>query len=208
MTAPEQDRPAEATAPLQGRPPAEMSRRERRRAFRPRRAIPAIVTAAALAAATILIAVEVITALVSHRAGNVLPVPYLARLGRDTRWADPLALAVAALIAALGLLLLLLALWPGRPRVIALAFDDPAALVGITVAGLRRQLAQAARTVDGVTGARVRVRRGGVRVRAVSPLRDPQGLAEQVEHAVTGRIRELAPLHPPRVHVTVRHRED
>ncbi|MEV5753628.1 DUF6286 domain-containing protein [Actinoallomurus sp. NPDC052308] len=196
------------TASEQGRPPATMSRRERRRAFRPRRAIPAIVTAAALAAAAILIAMEVITALLSHRAGNVLPVSYLARLGRDTRWADPLTLAVAAVLAALGLLLFLLALWPGRPRSIALAFDDPAVVLGITVAGLRRQLAQVARSVDGVTRARVTVRGHRVRIHATSPLRDPRGLTEQVEHAVTGRLRDLAPLHQPRVRVTVRHRED
>ncbi|GAA0338969.1 DUF6286 domain-containing protein [Actinoallomurus spadix] len=195
------------TASERERPPA-VSRRGGRRVFRPRRAVPAVLAAAALAAAAFLIAVEVITSLLSHRSGSVLPVPYLAGLGRATRWADPLALAVACLLAVLGLLLILLALWPGRPRVIALAFDDPDVVVGITAAGLRRQLAQAARNVDGVTRARVRLRRGGVRVQAASPLRDPRGLPEQVERAVTGRLRELAPLRPPHVRVTVRNRED
>lgn len=196
------------TASEQTRPPKTISRRARRRAFRPRRTIPAIVTAAALATAAILIATEVIAALLFHHPANVLPVAHLVRLGRDTHWDDPLALTVSGVVAALGLLLFLLALWPGHRRVIALACDDPDVVMGITALGLRRQIAQAAQSVDGITRARITVGQRRIQIYAVSPFRDTRGLAEQVHHAVTERLDQLAPLRLPRLRITVRHRKD
>lgn len=59
-----------------------------------------------------------------------------------------------------------------------------------------------------MASARVRVRRRYVRVLAVSPLRDSEGLGALVETAVRTRIGHLAPLSPLRVSVTVRQRED
>lgn len=188
--------------------PEATPRRAERRAFGPQRTFPAVLTAAALATAATLVVAEVITALLFHHPANVLPVAGLARLGRDTRWDDPLALAVAAIVAVLGLLLFLLALTPGRRRAIALASDDSDTVVGITVRGLRRQIARAATSVDGITHARVGVGRRSLRVRATSPLRDTHGLAEQVRGTITERLEELKPLHPPRLHVTVRCRKD
>lgn len=187
-------------APRTGRPPAD-------RAFRPRRAFPAAVTAAVLGTVAALIAAEVIAALTGGSAG-LLPVTWAARFGRGTSWDAPIPLAVASAIMALGLLLLLLALLPGRPRAIGLRCDDPDAVMGITPRGLRRHVARAAESVDGVSRARVRAGRRHVRVRASSPLHDIGGLDEQVRRTVTERIEELAPLRPPRLRVTVRHRRD
>jgi hypothetical protein len=176
------------------------------RAFRPGRVLPATVTAAVLTVVAALVAMEVIAALVG-RPVNVLPVAALARLGRQTRWDAPLALAVAAVASAVGLLLLLLALRPGRPRTIALTWHDPDTVLGITPHGLRRQTAQAAESVDGITRARTRVRHRHVRVRATSPLLDVRDLDDQVRHAVEERLAGLAPLRPLRLRVSVRRRE-
>jgi hypothetical protein len=182
-------------------------RRAARRSFGPRRVLPSVVTAALLAAAAIILTVEVVGALVGRPPG-VLPVVDLARLGRSLRWDDVLVLAVASLLAALGLLLLLLALRPGRLRAIPLRSDDANMVLGIARPDLRRYVARAAEDVDGVDRARVRVRGRRIRVRAVSPLHDVGGLTDRVRGTVTERLDELAPLHRPHLRVTVRHRED
>jgi hypothetical protein len=189
------------------RPDARAQRRAAARAFRPRRVLPAVVVAALLAAAAILAAIEVISTLVNRRV-HVLPTGWLARAGRDVHWDDPAALAVAAVACALGIVLIALALIPGRSRMIALTSGDPQTVTGITRAGLRRYLAAATTSVDGIARARVRLGRRRVRVRAASPLRDARGLSGQVEQAVTARLDELAPLRPRRVRVTVRKKED
>lgn len=186
------------------RPP---SRRAVRRAFGPRRVLPSVVTAALLAAAAIILAIEVVGALVGRPPG-VLPVGRLASLGRSLHWDDWLVLAIASFLAALGLLLLLLALRPGRLRAIPLRSGDANVVLGIARPDLRRYVARAAESVDGVDRARVKVRRHRVRVHAVSPLHDAGGLADQVRSAVAERLGELAPLHRPHLRVTVRHRED
>lgn len=183
------------------------SRRAVRRAFGPRRVLPSVVTAALLTAAAVILAVEVIGALVGRPPG-LLPVADLARLGQNLRWDDVLVLAVASLLSALGLLLLLLALRPGRLRAIPLRSDDANVLLGIARSDLRRYVARAAQSVDGVDRARVKVRRGRVRVRAVSPLHDVAELTGQLRGAVAERLGTLAPLHRPHLRVTVRHRED
>jgi hypothetical protein len=165
------------------------------------------VVSAALAAAAILIAAEIISALLD-RAPLLLPMTSLARLGRTTHWDHLSALIIAGAVGAAGLLLVALALWPRRPRAVALASDDPDVVLGISRGGLRRHLAQAAEGVDGIARAKVKIGRRRIRVRAASPLRDTRGLVDRVRQAVTDRIDRLAPLRHPEVRVTVRRRKD
>lgn len=182
-------------------------RQESARAFRPRRVVPATVAAVLLAAAAILTAIEVVAALLGRQA-IVLPVGRLARLGQNTRFDDPLAITAAAVLCVLGLTAIILAVKPGRPRLIALHSPDRQTVIGITRTALRRQLAAAATRIDGIGRARIRVRRRRIRVRATSPLRDPSELAAQMTDTVTVRLQELAPLRPLRVRATVRRRRD
>lgn len=190
------------------KPAAGARRRGRatRRAFRPLRVVPAVVTAALLAIAAILVMIEVVAALL-HRSVAVLPVTWLAWLGRTSYWDDLHVLAGAAAVAAIGLLLLALALSPGRPRAVTVKCDDPDVLMGVTRPSLRRYAEDAAQGVDGITGARAVSGRRRVRVRATSPLRDARGLTDEVRRAVEQRFEELALLNPPRLRVTVRSRE-
>lgn len=194
---------ADGTAPGPPRPVGRAERREAARAFRPRRTYPAVVTAGVLAAAAVLITAEVVAGLIGRRA-HVLPVSWLTRFGHDTQWHDPAAIATAAIACLLGVLLIALALVPGRPRVIALTSHDPDTVIGITRTGLRRYLAAAATGIDGIARARVSLGRRRVRVKAASPLREARGLPQQVHQAVAGRLEDLAPLRPLRVRVTVR----
>jgi hypothetical protein len=191
--------------------PATGDRRSLRRAthvFRPLRALPATIVALLLAVVAALVAVEVIGGLFGSPPG-LLPVEQLGKLGRETHWNDSLTFTVCGVAVLLGLLLLLLALKPGRPRAVVLASEDPQVVMGIESSGMSRHLARAAESVPGVSSAQVAVSARRVRVVASSPLRDTAGLDEQVRTAVTERVDELAPMAGrPTVRVTVRRRQD
>ncbi|MEU8269067.1 DUF6286 domain-containing protein [Sphaerisporangium sp. NPDC049002] len=209
MTSPELHHDAgrdPGTAPLV--PPADekAQRRAAVHAFRPRRTVPAVVTSLLLAAAALVTFVGAVAALARGRA-QVPPLTWLAPVGR-THWSDPAALTTAAVACLLGILLLVLALTPGRPRAIPIASEDPRTVTGITRTGLSRHLATVAAKVDGVSRARVRLRRDRVHVTAATPLRDASGLPDEVTQAVVTRLEELRPLRPVRVRVTVRQRGD
>ncbi|MFF5208792.1 DUF6286 domain-containing protein [Streptosporangium sp. NPDC000396] len=166
--------------------------RAARRAFRPRRVIPATITAALMVVIGALIAVEVISALLGK---PVRWVPYdrLLSWASSTTWNDPVVMAIAGLITALGLLLVLLALVPGRPRLIPIRTGDPDLIVGMQPRGFTRALAHTARQVPGVDRATVKLRGRTAQVTAHSPLRDTTGLAQAVQRAVTERIAALGP---------------
>jgi uncharacterized protein DUF6286 len=200
--------PAAATpAPVtDASPPDRGQARATARAFRSRRTIAATIVAVVLAALAILAAVEVISRLADHPA-RVLPVDRLTELGRDTRWDDPLALAVSGVVAAVGLLLLLIAVLPGRSPVVPLAVAAPDLVAGITPRALRRDAAAAAREVAGVTRASATLHGRRLRVRADTLLRDPGDLAERVRQAVTARLDLLAPVRPVRVRASVRRKK-
>lgn len=181
--------------------------RATRRAFRSTRSIAAIVVAALLAALALLAAAEVISRLLDRPLRLPL-VDRLTRLGRDTAWDDPFVLALAGAIGVVGLILLALALWPGRGRALPIDLGESAMVAGITRTGLRRLAAEAATTVDGISSASARARRRRVTVRVASPLHDPTGLAEQVNRTVTSRIERLALLKPPTVRVRIHSRRE
>jgi hypothetical protein len=209
VTTIEQPRPtARALDRRPGTPVAERAaRRETAHEFRPRRSIAASIVAAALAAASALVAIEVIARLIDESNG-VLPVDRLAELGRETRWEDGLTFTIAGLAIVLGLLLLWLALWPGRPRAFGLVSGEPGVVMALSRPALRRIATQAAETVDGVSSARARDRRGSVTMRVDTPLRDPGDLADQVRRRVAERIDGYVPLREPRIRVDVRRRAD
>lgn len=183
------------------------ARREVSHQFRPRRSIPASIVAALLAAASALVAIEIIVRLIDDSQG-ILPVERLAELGRETQWDDALTITIAALAIAFGLLLLWLALWPGRPRAFGLASGRPGVVLALSRSALRRIAIHAAESVDGVSRARARDRRGSIVMHVDTPLHDPGDLAEQVRRRVAERLGEYQPLRQPRVRVDVRRRVD
>lgn len=191
--------------PTQAADRAEQRRQLRavRRAFRPRRVLPAVVTAATLAAVALFTLVEILATSLDPSA-NVPPVEWLTSLGRTTRFDDPLAIITATALCVLGIVSIILALKPGSSRLIALVSLDQQTVIGITRTALRQQLTDAATRVDGIIHARVQVNRRRIRVRATSPLRDTRGLAPQIDEAVSDRLQELALLRHLRVCSTVR----
>jgi hypothetical protein len=182
-------------------------RKEALSAFRPRRVLPAVLAAVVLAALAVFAALDDVAAHEDPSA-EVPRVSTLEHAGRTLRWDDPAALAIGSIAAALGLILIAIALWPGRGNIIPIASSDAITVTGITRRGLRRCLADAATLVEGIDAAKVRVGRRHARVVATSTVRDPYGLRGQVRDCVSAELDELALLRPLQVRVQVRRRKD
>ena len=174
---------------------------------RGRRSALTIVVIVALLGSAVLAATA---ALQIHAGGHMTvlgDIGTVARTLRDTRWHDPAVLAGGIGTAVLGLLLLTAAFTPARCTLIELTEPDPRTAVGLTRRGLRRDLHATACAIDGIIAARVRLRRGRVRVIAVSPLRDMTGLPQALHGALQARLTDLAPVRPFTVRVRVTARE-
>ncbi|MEV8633451.1 DUF6286 domain-containing protein [Streptosporangium sp. NPDC051023] len=173
------------------------------RAFRPRRVVPAVITAALMTVAGVVVAAEVISALLG-RPLRWIPYDRLLAWASSTTWDDPGVLLGAGVITALGLLLVLLAIVPGRPRLIPVRTGDPDLIIGMQPRSFTRALAHAAEQVPGIDHARVRLRGKTAEVTAHSPLREPAGLVEAVQRTVVERIAALGPLKDYPVRVNLR----
>ncbi|TDC74757.1 DUF6286 domain-containing protein [Actinomadura sp. 7K507] len=175
--------------------------RAARHAFRSRRVRPAMVGALLLTAASVLAAIEVISALFDRPAG-IFPYGWVS----DAAWDDWYVLAIFGALALLGLLFLLAALMPGKSRMVPLHGRDPNLMMGVSRRGLKRAVAAAAEDAPGVSGVRrVRLRRRRVKVVAKTPVHEPAGLDEGVAEAVRDRLDRLDPLPRRSVRVRMKH---
>ncbi|WP_046471340.1 DUF6286 domain-containing protein [Allosalinactinospora lopnorensis] len=195
----------EETEEIERRPDSSAERRTRRlavRAFRPRRSWPAFLAGLVLLAAAVIIAAEIISTLAGAPL-RILPFDRVAQVA-DARWNHPAVQVASGVLVLLGLLLVAVALLPGRGGYLPLRTGDPALVVGLSRSGMRSALAAAAREVDGVEDARVSVGRRRVRVRASTYLRTAEGLRDAVGDAVRERLAELDPLHSLTVRTRIR----
>jgi hypothetical protein len=196
-----------AEAPLRESAPFPSEAQRAKRAFRPRRVLPAVLSALLLAVAAIALAMEDISTKVSGKP-DLVPNSTFGHLARQTQWSSHGVLAVGAAAAAIGVVLLVLALVPGRSRLLPVQSADPQTVTGISRHSLRRYLADAATTVDGISSASVRLHRKSVTVIARSHLRDISGLRPGVTEAVQDRLDSLRPLTPLALRTKLRRKED
>ncbi|MGP3954622.1 DUF6286 domain-containing protein [Nonomuraea sp. 3N208] len=175
--------------------------RRAKKALRPARTLPGAVVSLALAAGLGATAAEVVSALLGHPLGWV-PVNELVELAGDTTWPE---MATAALVTAeAGALMLLLAIVPGRCRLVPVQTSDPLIVIGITRSGLRRTLRAAAQQVAGVDKARVRLRRGTIEVTVVTGAESSGTMLRQVGTAVGDRLAGVGTLGAGQVVVRLR----
>ncbi|GAA4059284.1 DUF6286 domain-containing protein [Nonomuraea soli] len=181
----------------------EAPRRRSTRALRPARTPAGVALATLLTVSLSLLAVELICALMGSPLG-LLPLDELIELGGRHVWAE---LSVAGLVlAAIGMGMLLLAALPGRTRLAPLETADPLIVIGITRSGLRRSLRDVAQQVDGVTKARVQLRRRTIEVTVITREDCPGSLLRQVGTAVGDRLAALGALCGGEVVVRLRRR--
>lgn len=168
---------------------------------RPRRAIPAALLALALLATC----VAVVWSLLQRLTGAREFISYHGIAGRlhTVAWDDRQVLIAGAATALAGLVLLALAVLPGRAVVVPLTGAEDFA-AGVARRGLRGALQDAAQSVEGVRSARVRLRRNRVRVTARTGYAHTASLAEAVSAAVEERIGRIGACPAPRVTTRLR----
>ncbi|WP_330179762.1 DUF6286 domain-containing protein [Nocardia sp. NBC_01503] len=157
---------------------------------RPRRVVPAVL----LALTVLALCVVAVISLTGRLVGRSELVSYDALAGRlhGAHWSDGIVLGAGMAIAAAGLVLLLIAVLPGRPVVVALdeLGDSPA---GIARRSLRADLRRAAVSVHGVESPRVRLGDKKIRVSARTGRAETAGLDTAMREAVTGALDRIAP---------------
>ncbi|MFI9408186.1 DUF6286 domain-containing protein [Nocardia sp. NPDC052316] len=157
---------------------------------RSRRAGPAIVVAVLLLAGCVAVTVSLIQRLVG--AHEFVSYDSVAADLHGMQWHDLPVLGVGIAAMVFGFVLLALALWPGRAAVLPLAADDGIS-AGVTRGGLRTALRSAAGTVDGVSSARIKLRRKAVKVAARTDRAGSEGLPEEICERLTRRVQEIGP---------------
>jgi hypothetical protein len=200
--------PPERDVSISDLPPGERGRGHRtHRRWSARR-----ITAALVAVVILVAAVAALVDVIAVRAGR--PAAAWRRHLADelaTRPVDDVwMLTGAAVAAAVGVWLIVLALTPGQRRWLPLHFpaDCPRVRAFLDRDGASGLLRDAAMRVPGVGAARVLVGRHRIRARADIRFRDPQRVKDDLT-AVLGEERDqLALARPPRIVVRVRRRTD
>ncbi|MEW6476040.1 MAG: DUF6286 domain-containing protein [Actinomycetota bacterium] len=146
--------------------------------------ILAVAAALVLAAAGLLVAVEIAWAALGHQP-LVIPYDDWYTSARDNRWDASGPRSLFLVLAAAGLVLLALQVIRARPRSIPL--DDRQTRAGISRRSLEQALARAVGAEDGIARARAKV--GRRKARVVAATRRTQGdLAPRVEEATRRRL--------------------
>jgi hypothetical protein len=169
---------------------------------RPRRAIPATLTALVALAVCALVA----TVAIQLAAGQppVFSYQTIAANLHRAQWRDLVVAIVGGAVALVGLILLLTAVIPGRAMVLPLGADDTELVAGISRRSLLLTLRSAAGAVEGVATVRLALRGRTVAVRAHADRVDDTGIADALREAITGRIAQLSPATTPTIKVRVR----
>ena len=183
------------------------ARHKARLTFRPRRTIPGVIVAAVVAAAGIIGCIWAASAALSHPLWNVPHSDFAGPLQSTVHWNSTGTLLVASAVAFVGFLLILIAVIPGRTRAVPLASGDESVMIGVPRRSLRRSLRWLVQDVPGIDKAKVRARRGTVKVRGTTRLRDTADLQEKVRKTVEDRLAALDPLWPMQVKVKLRVKE-
>jgi uncharacterized protein DUF6286 len=166
---------------------------------RPRRSAPATLSALVILAGCVLAAAVSIQLLLGERPW----ISYAAVTGwlNGQRWTDLIPAVAGGVAALLGLVLLLAAVLPGRARVLPLRGDLDS---GASRRSYRSTLRAAASTVDGVSGAKLKLGRRRVKAVVTTARTSTDGLADAVRTAVERRIGQIDPVTPPAVKVRLK----
>lgn len=174
---------------------------------RPRRSTPATIVAVLLLALCVLVVVAVAQSLLGQT--PILTLDQLLAVTSGQRWNSGGTVAVAVLLAVLGLVLVIAALRPGKPTVVPLTrMDYPDGRSGAD-AGVRRRslatdLATTAGSVAGVTAADVSARRSRITARVRVAAADPAAVPGQVRERLEARVAAIGPAPRPKVRVRAR----
>ena len=165
----------------------------------------AFILAAALAAASVILIVEVIEFAVGSGPVIVHWTTWY-HWANTTKWNAQVIRIWSAILIVIGVLILALELKPRRITRLRLRSDNEATDAALTRGGLAGTLRAAANGIDGIRDADVIVRRRRARIAAKSAARGraaAEPLRQPVTQAVDDRLNSLNLQHPPRLKVRV-----
>ena len=165
----------------------------------------ALILAAALLAVSVVVIAEVIGFAVNN-SPLLVPWPTWYDWASTTRWDAVVVKVWAAILMAVGLVLVVLEVKPRRTTRLPLRSADQATDATVTRRGLARMLRMEAARVDGITGASARVSRQRARVTAYANARGQaaaSALTEPVTRALRARIDDLEMRQRPELSVRV-----
>lgn len=166
---------------------------------RPRRSLPAVLVALVVLAGCVLAAAVAVQLIIGEKPW--VSYDSMASALHGTRWSDPLTALAGGGAALLGLLLLVSAVVPGRPTVLPL---DGSPDSGASRRSYRSTLRTAASTVDGVSSAKLKVKRRKVVSVVTTGRTNTAGIADAVRAAVEHRLAQIGPATVPAVRVRVK----
>lgn len=170
----------------------------------------ALVVAVVLAAAGVVLAIEVVAQRLD-RAHIVVDWQSWYRWAHRTNWNSGVVRTICIVLVVVGALLLIAELIRPRASRLAINTTDPSTDAAVTRRGVAGTVHAAVRAVDGVTGASVTVRPRRVRVEATAAGQDDalfDQLRQPITDAAQGRLDSLRLQRPPTlsVHVSSRSR--
>ncbi|MGH3449755.1 MAG: DUF6286 domain-containing protein, partial [Haloechinothrix sp.] len=128
-----------------------------------------------------------------------------AETAHGLSWNEIPVAVVGGAAGALGLLLLLAAVLPGRPTVLPLT-ETPSESpldVGAHRSGLHATLRAAVRSVDGVAGTKLKLSRRKISAKVKTDRTNTDGLADAVRAALEQRLDQIALAQNPQIRVRV-----
>lgn len=166
-----------------------------------RRSLAATVVALVGLAVCALVATSAIQLLL-HKT-PVLDYTRAATAAADTHWSELPVVIGGAVLAVLGLALLLPAVLPGRPRVIPLQGTGGALISGAGTRSMAAVLRSAAESVEGVGAVKLKLRRKRVTAKVAPSRRAPADLDEHVRVALNEQLDRIEPEPRPRTRVRI-----
>ena len=116
-----------------------------------------------------------------------------------TAWDAPAVLVTGIVAAAVGVLILAVAILPAARPLVELDTPDDHTAAALSVRSLRRTVASAALRIDGISLARARIGRRRVHLDLHTRLRHTDGLLRSAQDAAGGRLRALTLARPRKV---------
>ena len=179
-----------------------MSNNPRSLTRRPSRSLPAAVLAIVLLALGALGAWLTVTLLATGQ-WPAQATRTIESIG-STPMGSTAVLATACALAVLGLAMLLLALWPGSPRHVAILGDAIPGQTVISHRDLSTLIQRRVEQVDGVQSARVRTTRSRTAVHVDTLLTDNAQLRQDAHAAALSALEQINPDRPMRIRVRMR----
>lgn len=166
---------------------------------RPRRSLPATLTALVILAACVLTAVVAIQLIVHRRPW--ISYQRIAEALHGAHWNDLIPALAAGAVALVGLVLLAAAVLPGKLTVLPLEgkFNS-----GASRRSYRNSLRAAASSVDGVDTAKLKLKARTVTAVVRTNRTTTDGIADAVRDAVDHRLDQVSPAARPKTKVTIK----